>query len=224
MRKAIKLTLAVALMMSATSLFAQKFGRINTQEIIVTMPETKEMQTNLEAYAKDLEANIETINVEFNNKLQEFQKNMNTYSDAVRNLKQKELQELQLRSEGVLARSAGGLPQEAERAAGPDHREGARGHQQSGGRRQLSGHLRHLGRLDGLLRRGRADRHRPRSAQGARHLGGGCRRCAERQRPISGSPPGGRAHRPSLPSDPQTSDRAGGSRRQQLPLRANGIR
>lgn len=99
MRKAIKLTLAVALMMSATSLFAQKFGRINTQEIIVTMPETKEMQTNLEAYAKDLEANIETINVEFNNKLQEFQKNMNTYSDAVRNLKQKELQELQLRSE-----------------------------------------------------------------------------------------------------------------------------
>ena len=99
MKKAIKLTLAVALMMSATSLFAQKFGRINTQEIIVTMPETKEMQTNLEAYAKDLEANIETINVEFNNKLQEFQKNMNTYSDAVRNLKQKELQELQIRSE-----------------------------------------------------------------------------------------------------------------------------
>ena len=30
MKRAIKLTLAVALMMSATSLFAQKFGRINT--------------------------------------------------------------------------------------------------------------------------------------------------------------------------------------------------
>lgn len=99
MKKAIKLTLAVALMLSATSLFAQKFGRVNTQEIIVAMPETKEMQTNLEAFAKDLQDNLETINVEFNNKLQEFQKNLNTYSDAVRGMKEKELQDLRARSE-----------------------------------------------------------------------------------------------------------------------------
>ena len=51
MKRAIKLTLAVALMMSATSLFAQKFGRINTQEIIMNMSETKEMQTG---YSSDL--------------------------------------------------------------------------------------------------------------------------------------------------------------------------
>lgn len=95
--KAIKLTLVVILAMSATSLFAQKFARINTQEIIVAMPETKEMQTNMEAYAKDLQDNAETMNVEFNNKLQDFQKNMNTYSDAVRQLKEKELRELQNR-------------------------------------------------------------------------------------------------------------------------------
>ena len=38
MKKAIKLTLAVALMLSATSLFAQKFGRINSQEILLAMP------------------------------------------------------------------------------------------------------------------------------------------------------------------------------------------
>ena len=47
MKKALKLTLAVALMMGATSLYAQKFGRINSQEIVMAMPETKEMQTNL---------------------------------------------------------------------------------------------------------------------------------------------------------------------------------
>lgn len=35
--------------MGATSLFAQKFGRINTQEVISVMPEMKEMQTNIEA-------------------------------------------------------------------------------------------------------------------------------------------------------------------------------
>lgn len=97
MKKAIKLTLAVVLVMGSTSLFAQKFGRINTQEIIMGMPETKTMQTDMEAYAKDLQNNVETISVEFNNKLQEFQKNLNTYSDAVRQLKQKELEDLQTR-------------------------------------------------------------------------------------------------------------------------------
>lgn len=97
MKKAIKLTLAVVLVLSSTSLFAQKFGRINTQEIIMGMPETKEMQTNMEAYAKDLQDNLESISVEFNNKYAEFQKNFETLSDAVRQLKSKELQELQNR-------------------------------------------------------------------------------------------------------------------------------
>ena len=53
MKKTIKLTLAVVFVMGATSLFAQKFGRINTQEVISVMPEMKEMQTNIEAYSKD---------------------------------------------------------------------------------------------------------------------------------------------------------------------------
>ncbi|MDE6070260.1 MAG: OmpH family outer membrane protein [Alistipes sp.] len=97
MKKAIKLTLAVALTLSASSLFAQKFGRINTQEILLAMPETKEMNTNMQAYGKDLEDNLETIAVEFNQKLADYQKNYASYSDAVRQLKEKELQELQNR-------------------------------------------------------------------------------------------------------------------------------
>ncbi len=99
MKNVIKLTLAVIFMMSATTLFAQKFGRINTQEIITLMPEFKEMQTNMEAYAKTLSDQAEAINVEFRNKLQEFQQNLNTYPESVRDLKQKDLQQLQARSE-----------------------------------------------------------------------------------------------------------------------------
>lgn len=97
MKKAIKLTLAVALVLSASSLFAQKFGRINVQEIIMAMPETKEMDTNMQAYGKDLQDNLETIAVEFNQKLTDYQKNYASLSDAVRQLKEKELQELQNR-------------------------------------------------------------------------------------------------------------------------------
>lgn len=109
MKKVMKLTLAIALMMGATSLFAQKFGRINTQEIITAMPEMKEMQANMDVYGKDLQDNLEAIGVEFNTKLQDYNKNYSTMSDAVRQLKEKELQELQ------------GRRQEFEQAAQQDY-------------------------------------------------------------------------------------------------------
>lgn len=98
MKKGIKLTLVAVLLLSASPLFAQKFGRVNMQEIIVSMPETAEMQKNLEAYHKELQSNLETMTVEFNTKLQEFQKNYNSYTDAIRQMKEKELNELQTRS------------------------------------------------------------------------------------------------------------------------------
>jgi len=97
MKKVLKLTLVVAMVLSSTTLFAQKLGRINSQEVILAMPETKEMQTSLQAVQKDWEENLEAINVEFNNKLQEFQKNLNTMSDAVRQIKEKELNDLRTR-------------------------------------------------------------------------------------------------------------------------------
>ena len=61
MKNVLKLTLAVVCVMFSTSLFAQKIGRINTQEIIINMNEFKEANTQLEAYAKDLSAQLETI-------------------------------------------------------------------------------------------------------------------------------------------------------------------
>ena len=61
------------------------------------MPETTEMQNKLQAVAKEWEENLELINVEFNNKLQEFQKNLNTMSDAARQIKEKDLNDLRQR-------------------------------------------------------------------------------------------------------------------------------
>lgn len=97
MKKAIKLTLAVVMMMGATSLFAQKFGRIDMQALIFSMPESKEMQTKLKEFTDNLEETYETMNVEFNNKYQEFMKNQATYSESVLQMKQKELNELSQR-------------------------------------------------------------------------------------------------------------------------------
>ena len=97
MKKVLKLTLAVVCVMFSTSLFAQKIGYVNTDEIIANMKETQDAYTQLEAYAKDLQAQAETIQVEFNNKLQEYQKSAETLTDAVRQLKEKELTDLNTR-------------------------------------------------------------------------------------------------------------------------------
>lgn len=94
MKKVLKLTLAVLLVMSSTSLFAQKFGRINSQEIFATMPETKEADTQLQAYAQELSAQIETLQVEFNTKYQDYQKNEATMNESVKQLKNKELMDI----------------------------------------------------------------------------------------------------------------------------------
>ena len=97
MKNVLKLTLVLAMMLSCTTLFAQKLGRINSQEVMLAMPETAEMQTKLQAVAKDWEENLELINVEFHNKLQEFQKNLNSMSDAARQIKEKDLNDLRQR-------------------------------------------------------------------------------------------------------------------------------
>ena len=97
MKKLIKLTLVVALVLGSSSLFAQKLGHINLEEIITLMPEYKEMMTNMEAYSKDLRDNLETIQVELNTKYNDFQKNKATYSEVTRQLKEKELTDLQNR-------------------------------------------------------------------------------------------------------------------------------
>ena len=97
MKKFLKLTLVATLFMSATTLSAQKFGRVDLAAIVPNMTEFKEAQTNLETYGKDLQDQLEQIQVEFNTKLAEYEKNGATYTDAVRQLKESELQQLQQR-------------------------------------------------------------------------------------------------------------------------------
>ncbi|MFI3286240.1 MAG: OmpH family outer membrane protein [Rikenellaceae bacterium] len=99
MKKVMKVFMVVALTLCTTSIFAQKFGRINMQEIIVAMPETTEMQTKLEAFRKDLLGNLETMQVELNNKYVDYQNTATTATDSVRSLKEKDIQDLQTRME-----------------------------------------------------------------------------------------------------------------------------
>ncbi len=119
MKKLIKLTLVLVMMLGSTSLFAQKFGRIDSQTIIMAMPEFKEMQTNLESLDKDYRENLELIGVEYQQKLQEFQKNYNTYTEATRNIKQKELVDLENRAQTIQQMAQQDLQKKQQELAAP---------------------------------------------------------------------------------------------------------
>ncbi len=94
MKKVLKLTLVVVFALCSTAVFAQKFGRINSQLIIVNMQEFKDAQAQLEEFSKEWGAQLETIQVEYNTRYQEYQASYQTLSDSAKQLKEKELDDL----------------------------------------------------------------------------------------------------------------------------------
>lgn len=97
MKKLVKLAMVVLLTVSASTAFGQKFGRVDLAAIVPGMPEYQEAVTNLEAYGKDLQDQLEQIMVEFNTLYSNYEKNAATMTDSVRQLKERELGELQQR-------------------------------------------------------------------------------------------------------------------------------
>lgn len=77
----------------------QKFGYINSQELLFAMPEFDSVQSKVSALGKDLESQFNAMKTEMITKTQELQSNMNTLSETVRKQKEKELYDLQTRIE-----------------------------------------------------------------------------------------------------------------------------
>ena len=92
-----KLAMVAVLALSATTAFGQKFGRVDLASIVPSMPEYQEAVANLETYGKDLQDQLEQIMVEFNTLYANYEKSAATMTDSVRQLKERELAELQQR-------------------------------------------------------------------------------------------------------------------------------
>lgn len=97
MKKLMKFALVAVLAFSATTVFGQKFGRVDLAAVMPSMPEYQEAVKNLEAYGMDLQNQLEQIQVEFNKLYADYEKNVSTYTDSIRQLKEQELQQLQQR-------------------------------------------------------------------------------------------------------------------------------
>jgi outer membrane protein len=97
MKNILKLTLVLAMVFTSTTVFAQKLARVNTQEIFAIMPDTKQMEENLNAFGQELQAQLEALQVEFNNLYAEYEKNQSTWNPTVKQMKQAELNDKQRR-------------------------------------------------------------------------------------------------------------------------------
>ena len=96
-----KITLLSALFgtfISAT--YAQnKLGYINSRELLEVMPEVKKADSSLQIYAKSFQDQLESMSKEYESKVKDFQANEKTMNEAVKEVKVKEVQQLQERME-----------------------------------------------------------------------------------------------------------------------------
>lgn len=76
---------------------AQKFGHINSQELLAAMPELKDMQAKLDTLANQYEVQFANMQEEFNKKVAEFQQQQSTMTAGVREFRQQEIAEMEQR-------------------------------------------------------------------------------------------------------------------------------
>ena len=95
MKKITFLTLLCALTLS--SIAQNKFGYIDSQELLMLMPERKTAETEVQEFAKSLESQLGSMTAEYQQSVQEYQANESTYTDLVKQDKVAEITGLEQR-------------------------------------------------------------------------------------------------------------------------------
>ena len=102
MKTLLKFTLAFFLFFVVAKTDAQaqaKVAHINSQKLIEIMPETPKMQASFKAFAQKMEQQLETLQVEFNNKYKNYLDTAQYLTTAERQDRERELNNLKERIE-----------------------------------------------------------------------------------------------------------------------------
>ncbi|MDD6896239.1 MAG: OmpH family outer membrane protein [Prevotellaceae bacterium] len=89
-----KKVLLMILMLAPIAAMAQKFGHVNSQEVIQAMPEYAKAKTEIEALAQQYEADLKSMQDEFSKKLKDYETNASTLPDNIKQRRETELQEM----------------------------------------------------------------------------------------------------------------------------------
>lgn len=88
------LMILFAAMMAVPSL-AQKFGHIDSNALLMAMPERDEAEQKIESQAAQYDEQLTMMQTELQTKFEEYQTKANTWPDAIRQTKEKELRQLE---------------------------------------------------------------------------------------------------------------------------------
>ena len=92
--KKIVLILAIAGLFSVQAAQAQKYGHVNSSEILEVMPGIDSLQIKLQAFQMELQGMYESMMTEYQTKKDKFDREVGTMSSSVRQLREKELNDL----------------------------------------------------------------------------------------------------------------------------------
>ncbi len=96
MNKIIKTTLALFLASISIS-FAQKVAHINSNDLLLLMPERKGAEVAIQDYAKQLETQMATLNQEYQGKVGDYQSKEKEMTEIIKQDRQKEIIDLEER-------------------------------------------------------------------------------------------------------------------------------
>lgn len=85
---------AICAFCGMTTAQAQKFGHVNTQEIIQAMPEFTTARTEIESLTQQYEADLQQMQQELQRKAEAFEKEQASLPENVKNRREQELNEL----------------------------------------------------------------------------------------------------------------------------------
>lgn len=89
-----KKLILMLLVFAPLATFAQKFGHLNTQEIIQAMPEFTKARTEIEALTKQYEADLKSMQDELQKKAQAYEKEQANLPENIKQRREQELQEM----------------------------------------------------------------------------------------------------------------------------------
>jgi len=98
MKRTLFFPISLVIVVFSSNVIAQdqlKIGHVDVVEIITAMPESDSAQILLENDTRELETMMESMQVEYNNMLDKYQQNLDSYSQMIRQTKEGELLEMQ---------------------------------------------------------------------------------------------------------------------------------
>ncbi len=94
MKKTISTLLIAGTTFFTFSAGAQKLAHINLDSLLRSMPESDSARKVGQTHYQMLESEVESMNKEYQDKVQDYQAHEKTYTDAYKNMKQQEISEL----------------------------------------------------------------------------------------------------------------------------------